>query len=74
MNGLEVDLEDVGHCKISDVPLWTSRCPTYNYHLASEKKAANDPIIFKNKFLEVEENFFTHEEIDTDRGLSVILF
>ena len=66
MNCLQVDLEDVAPCKISDVPLWTSKCPTYNYYLASEKKATTDPIIFKNKFLEVKEKYYTHEEIFTD--------
>ena len=66
MNCLEVDLDDVAHCKISDVPLWTSKCPTYNYYLAAEKKATTDPIIFKNKFLEVKEKYYTHEEIYTD--------
>ena len=66
MNCLEIDLEDVAHYKISDVPSWTSKCPTYNYYLASEKKATTDPIIFKNKFLEVKEKYYTHEEIYTD--------
>ena len=66
MNCLQVDLEDVAHYKISDVPLWTSKCPTYNYYLASEKKATTDPRIFKNKFLEVKEKYYTHEEIYTD--------
>ena len=66
MNCLQVDLEDVAHYKISDVPLWTSKCPTYNYYLASEKKATTDPIIFKNKFLEVKEKYYTHDKIFTD--------
>ena len=58
MNCLEVDLDDVAHCKISDVPLCTSKCPTYNYYLASEKKATTDPIIFKNKFLYSRRNLY----------------
>ena len=46
--------------------MWKSKCPTYIYYLASEKKATADPIIFKNKFLEVKEKYYTHEEIFTD--------
>ena len=38
----------------------------YNYFLASDKKATIDPKIFKNKFLEVKEQYYTHEEIYTD--------
>ena len=40
--------------KISDVPLWTSQSPTYNYYLASDKKATTNPMILK-------EQFYTHE-------------
>ena len=34
------------HQKISEDPLWTSKSPTYNYFLASDKKATTDPIFF----------------------------
>ena len=56
---------------ISEVPLWTSKSPMYkspmyNYFLATDKKATTDPMIFKNKFLEVKEQYYTHEEIYTD--------
>ena len=66
MNCIDVDLEDVANHKISEVPLWTSKSPMYNYFLASNKKATTDPMIFKNKFLEVKEQYYTHEEIYTD--------
>ena len=66
MNCIDVDLEDVANHKISEVPLWTCKSPTYNYFLASYKKATTDPMIFKNKFLEVKEQYYTHEEIFTD--------
>ena len=66
INCIDVDLEDVANHKISEVPLWTSKSPTYNYFLASDKKATTDPMIFKNKFLEVKEQCYTHEEIYTD--------
>ena len=39
MNCINVDLEDVASHKISEVPLWTCKSPTYNYYLASDKKA-----------------------------------
>ena len=65
MNCIGVDLEDVANHKISEVPLWTSKSPTYNYFLASDKKTTTDPIIFKNKFLEVKEQYYTDEEIYT---------
>ena len=42
------------------------KSPTYNYYLASDKKATTDPMIFKNKFLEIKEQYYTHEEIYTD--------
>ena len=38
MNCIDVDLDDVAKHKISEVPLWTSKSPTYNYFLASDKK------------------------------------
>ena len=60
------DLEDVADHKVSEVPLWTSKSPTFNYYLASDKKATTNPIIFKTKFLEVKEQYYTHEEIYTD--------
>ena len=63
---IDVDLEDVANHKISEVPLWTSKSPTYNHFLASDKKATTDPMLFKNKFLEVKEQYYTHEEIYTD--------
>ena len=63
INCIDVDLEDV---TISEVALWTSKSPTYNYFLASDKNASTDPMIFKNKFLEVKEQYYTHEEIYTD--------
>ena len=66
INCIDVDLEDVAKHKISEVPLWTSKSPTYNYFLASDKKATTDPMIFKNKFLEIKEQYYTHEEIYTD--------
>ena len=66
MNCIDVDLEDVANRKISEVPLWTCKSPTYSYYLASAKKATTDPMIFKNKLLEVKEQYYTHEEIYTD--------
>ena len=66
MNCIDIDLEDVANHKISEVPLWTCKSPTYNYYLASENKATTDPLIFKNKFLEIKEKYYTHEEIYTD--------
>ena len=36
---LNCDLEDVANCKISEVPLWSSKSPTYLYNLASDKKS-----------------------------------
>ena len=62
MNCIDVDLDDVAKHKISEVPL----SPTYNYFLASDKKATSDPMIFKNEFLEVKEQYYTHQEIYTD--------
>ena len=52
--------------KVSEVPLWKSKSPTFNYYLASDKKATTNPIIFENKFLEVKEEFYTHKEIYID--------
>ena len=66
INCIDIDLEDVANFKISEVPLWASKSPTYNYFLASDKKATTDPMIFKNKFLEVKEQYYTHQEIYTD--------
>ena len=66
MNCIDIDLEDVANHKMSEVPLWTCKSPTYNYYLASDRKATTNPMIFKNKFLEIKENYYTHEEIDTD--------
>ena len=66
INCLDCDLEDVANYKISEVPLWTSKSPKYLYNLASEKKAITDPIVFKTKFLEVKEQYYTHENIYTD--------
>ena len=63
---LDCDLEDVANYKISEVPLWSSKSPTYLYNLASDKKAITDPIVFKTKFLEIKEQYYTHEEIYTD--------
>ena len=65
INCIDVDLEDVANHKISEVPLWSSKSPTYHYFLASDKKATTDPKIFKNKFLEVKEQYYTHQEIYT---------
>ena len=62
----EYDLEDVAKHKISEVPLWTCKSPTYNYYLASDKKATTDPMIYKNKVLEVKEQYYTHEELYTN--------
>ena len=66
MNCIDIDLEDVADHKISEVPLWTCKSPTYNYHLASDLKTTTDPMIFKNKFLEIKEKYYTHEEIYTN--------
>ena len=66
INYLDCDLEDVANYKISEVPLWTFKSPTYLYNLASDKKAITDPIVFKAKFLQVKEQYYTHEEIYTD--------
>ena len=66
INCLDCDLEYIANYKISEVPLWTSKSPTYLYNLASDKKAIIDPIVFKAKFLEVKEQYFTHEGIYTD--------
>ena len=66
MNCTDIDLEDVANHKISEVPLWTCKSPTYNYYLASEKKATTDPMIFQNKFLQIKEKYYIHEEIYTD--------
>ena len=66
INCLDCDLEDVANYKISEVPLWTCKSPTYNYYLASDKKATTDPMIFKNRLLEVKEQYLTYEEIYTD--------
>ena len=66
INCLDCDLEDVANCKISEVPLWISKSPTYLYNLASDKQAITDPIVFKTKFLEVKERYYTHEEIYTN--------
>ena len=63
---LDCDLEDVANYKISEVPLWTSKSPTYLFNPASDKKAITDPIVFKTKFLEVKEQYYTHEDIYTD--------
>ena len=66
INCLDCDLEDVANFKISEVPLWTFKSPTYLYNLASDKKAITDPIVFKTKFLEIKEQYYTHEEFYTD--------
>ena len=66
INCINVDLEDVANHKISEVPLWTSKSPTYNYFLASDQKATTDQMIFKNKFLEVKEQYYTYQDIYTD--------
>ena len=66
MNCIDILLEDVANHKVSEVPLWTSKSPTYNYYLSSDNKATTDPMVFKNKFLEVKEQYYTHEEIYTD--------
>ena len=66
MSCIDIDVEDVANHNISEVPLWTCKSPTYNYYLASDKKATTDPMIFKNKFLEIKEKYYIHEEIYTD--------
>ena len=66
MNCVDVDLEDVANHKIPEFPLWTCKSATYNYYLASDKKATTDPMIFKNKLLEVKEQYYTHEDIYRD--------
>ena len=65
-NCIDIDLEEVAKHKISEVPLWTCKSPTYNNYLASDKKATTDPMIFKNKFLEINEKYYTHGGIYTD--------
>ena len=65
-NCIGCDLEDLANHNISEVPLWTSKSPTYNNYLASDKKATTNSGIFKNQFLEVKEEFYTREEIYTD--------
>ena len=62
INCFDSDLEDVANYKISEVPLWTSKGPTYLYSLASDKKAITDTIVCKTKFLEVKEQYYTYEE------------
>ena len=66
MNCIDIDLEDVANHKISEVPLWTCKSPTFNYYLASDKKATTGPLIFNNKFLEIKEKYYTYEEIYAD--------
>ena len=66
INCLDCDLEDVVNHKISGVSIWTFKSPTYLYNLASDKKATTDPMIFKTKFLEIKEQYYTHKEIYTD--------
>ena len=66
INCLDCDLEDEANHKISEVPIWTFKSTTFLYNLASDKKATTDPMIFKTKFLEMEEKYYTHEEIYTD--------
>ena len=61
INCLDCDLEDIANFKISEVPTWTSKSPTYLHNLASDKKAITDPVVFKTKFLEVKEQYYTHE-------------
>ena len=39
MNCIDVHLEDIANQKMSQIPLWTSESPTYNYYLASDKAA-----------------------------------
>ena len=63
INCIDIDLKNVANHKISEFPLWTSKSPTYNYFLASDKKATTDPM---NKFLEVKEQYYTHQETYTD--------
>ena len=60
------DLEDIASHRISEVPLWTSKTPTYLYNLASDQKVTTDPMIFKTKFLQIKEQYYTYEEIYTD--------
>ena len=61
------DLEDGANHKVSEVPLWTTKSPTYNHYLASDKKATTNQIFFFfNKFLEVKEQFYIYEEFSTD--------
>ena len=59
INCLDCDLEDVVNYK-------TSESLTYRFNLASDKKAITDPIVFKTKFLEVKEQYYTHEDIYID--------
>ena len=46
---------DVANHEISEVSLWTFKSPTYSYYLTSDKKATTDPMIFRNKLLEIKE-------------------
>ena len=59
---LDCDLEDVANYKISEVPLWTSKSPTY---------LITDPIVFKTEFLEVKEQHYTYGEIYTNGSQDV---
>ena len=65
-NCLDCDLENTASHRISEVPLWTAKSPTYLYNLASDKKVTTDPMIFKTKFLQIKEQYYTYEEIYTD--------
>ena len=53
---VDCDLEDVANYKISEVPLWTSKSPTYLHNLSSDKKAITDPVVFKTNFLKSKNN------------------
>ena len=66
MNFIDVELEDVSNHKIPEVPLWIRKSSTYNCYLTSDKKATTDSMFFKNKLLEVKEQYYTHGEIYTD--------
>ena len=61
-NCLGCDLGDAANHKISKVPLWKPKSRNFKYYLASNKKATTNPMIFKNKLLEVKEQFYTREK------------
>ena len=50
---LDFNLENIATYRIPGFPLWAADSPTFLYDLAANKKAATDPLVFKNQFLEI---------------------